>query len=74
MTSDHGPTYVGRTERVARAAVGMPAEHPELIAREPGRAEWKQLTRWLAEMWPDDYIGIVAEKWNPTDQEREFDE
>lgn len=75
MTSNHDPTQIGRTERAARAAVGMPAHHPELITSDPGRAVWRQLTTWLAQMWPDDdYIAVVADKWNPTDQERESDE
>ena len=75
MTGNHGPTHIGRAERVARAAVGMPAEHPELITRKPGCAEWQQLSIWLAEMWPDyDYIAVIADKWNPSYRERESNE
>jgi hypothetical protein len=41
----------------------MPAGHPELVTHKPGRAEWKQLTAWLAELWPrDEYTAIVAEE------------
>ena len=55
---------ISRKEQIARAALGMPAEHPELLTRKPGRAEWKQLTAWLAEMWAnDEYTAIVAEAW-----------
>ena len=51
-------------ERVARAATGMPADHPERITRKPGRAEWKQLAAWLTELWPhDEYTAIVAQAW-----------
>jgi hypothetical protein len=55
---------ISRKERIARAAVGMPAEHLELVTRKPGRAEWKLFTAWLAELWPhDEYTAIVAEAW-----------
>ena len=62
MTSAPRPGPISRTERIARASVGMPAEHPEHVTRKPGRAEWKKLTAWLAELWPnDEYTAIVAE-------------
>ena len=35
---DHG--RISRKERIARAVLGMPAGHPELVTRRPGRAEW----------------------------------
>jgi len=39
-----------------------PVEHPELVTCKPGRAEWKLLAVWLAELWPhDEYTAIVAE-------------
>ena len=64
MTAPGEPGWVGGKERAARAAVGMPAEHPELVTRKPGRTEWKQLTAWLTELWPyDEYTSIVAEAW-----------
>jgi hypothetical protein len=64
MTASGDRGAVGRKERAARAAVGMPAGHPELVTRKPGRAEWKQLTAWLAEMWPnDEYSAIVTDGW-----------
>jgi hypothetical protein len=53
-----------RRERVARAAMGMPAGHPEQVTRKPSRAEWKQLAAWLAELWPnDEYTAIVTDAW-----------
>jgi hypothetical protein len=52
---------ISRRERAARAAIGMPADHPEQITAKPGRAEWQQLTAWLAELWPnDEYTQIIA--------------
>jgi hypothetical protein len=61
MTAD-GQGRISRKERIARAAIGMPANHIELITRSPSRAEWKELTAWLAELWPnDEYTAIVAE-------------
>ncbi|MBO0819353.1 MAG: hypothetical protein J2P26_00730 [Nocardiopsaceae bacterium] len=64
MTGPGNSRRISRTERIARAALGMPAEHPELLTRKPGRAEWKQLTTWLTEMWRnDEYTAIVAETW-----------
>jgi hypothetical protein len=64
MTAAGGQGRINHKERIARAAVGMPAEHPELLTRKPGRAEWKLLTTWPAELWPnDEYTAIVAEAW-----------
>jgi hypothetical protein len=64
MTAAGGRGRISRTERFARAAAGMPAEHPELITCKPGRAEWQLLARWSAELWPyDEYSAIVAEMW-----------
>jgi hypothetical protein len=63
MTAAGGQGRIGRKERIARAAAGMPAGHPELVTCKPGRAEWKKLTAWLAELWPnDEYTAIVAEE------------
>ena len=62
MTLPGGPGRISRKERIARAAASMPAGHPELVTRKPGRAEWKLFTAWLAELWPhDEYTAIVAE-------------
>ena len=59
---DHG--RISRKERIARAVLGMPAGHPELVTRRPGRAEWKLLAAWYAGLWPnDEYMAIVAEQW-----------
>jgi hypothetical protein len=64
MTLPGGPGRISRKERIARAAAGMPAGHPELVTRKPGRAEWKLFTAWLAELWlHDEYTAIVAETW-----------
>jgi hypothetical protein len=61
MTRRNGKSPSSRKERVARAALGMPASHPEHLTRRPGSAEWKQLAAWLAELWPhDEYAAIVA--------------
>lgn len=61
MTTPGGPSRISRTERIARAALGMPAAHPELVTRKPSRAEWQLLAAWCAEMWPhDEYTTIVA--------------
>jgi hypothetical protein len=64
MTSTPRPSRISRKERIARAAAGMSAEHPELVTRKPGRAEWRLFAAWLAELWPhDEYTAIVAEAW-----------
>ncbi len=64
MTTPYGKGRIGRKERIARAAIGMPAHHPEHFTRKPGRAEWKHLAAWLAELWPnDEYTAIVADAW-----------
>jgi len=64
MTGAGGQGRISRNEQIARAAVGMPAEHPELVTRKPGRAEWRLLATWCAELWPhDEYTAIVAEAW-----------
>lgn len=68
MTSPGSPGRISRKERAARAAIGVPPGHPELITRRPGRGEWGQLTAWLAEMWPDDeYTAIVTDVWRRND-------
>jgi hypothetical protein len=64
MTARFSAGRFSRRERAARAAIGMPAGHPELLTRKPSRSEWKQLTAWLAELWPrNEYTAIVAEAW-----------
>jgi hypothetical protein len=55
---------ISRTERTARAALGMPAGDPEHLTRKPSRAEWKHLAAWLAQLWPgDEYTAIVTDTW-----------
>jgi len=64
MTRPYGTGRVSGKERNARAAIGMPARHPEHLTRKPGRAEWRQLAAWLAELWPhDEYTAIVTDTW-----------
>ena len=53
---------ISRRERAARAAIGMPPGHPELLTRKPGRAEWRHLAAWIADLWPnDEYAAIVTD-------------
>jgi hypothetical protein len=51
-------------ERDARAAIGMPARHPERITRDlPDRQE-EWLAGLAAALWPEDeYARIIAELW-----------
>jgi hypothetical protein len=64
MTRKPGHRWLDRRERAARAVIGMPARHPELVTRRPGRAEWKLLAAWGAELWPhDEYTAIIADAW-----------
>lgn len=64
MTPLHRMHRTSRKERNARAAIGMPARHPEQITRKPRRREWKQFAAWLAELWPhDEYTAIVTDAW-----------
>jgi len=64
VTAAGGQGQVSHRERIARVAVGMPAEHPELVTRKPGHVEWKELATWLAELWPnEEYTAIVAQAW-----------
>ena len=75
MTLPGGPGRISRKERIARAAADMPAGHPELVTRKPGRAEWNELAAWLLELWPhDEYTAIAAktrrQDWPPGTQDR----
>jgi hypothetical protein len=64
MRPPYGKRQISRKERAARGAIGMPVGHPEQVTRKPGRAEWKQLATWLAELWPnDEYTAIVIDVW-----------
>ena len=64
MTAAGGRRQISRKERIARAAAGMPPEHPELVTRKPGRTEWRLLIAWLAELWPnDEYTAILTQEW-----------
>ena len=54
---------VSRREQAARAAIGMPIGHPELLTRKPRRGEWRHLAAWIAQLWPrDEYTAIVTEE------------
>ena len=69
MTAPGGRGRISLKERIARAVLGMPAEHPEQITRKPGRAEWKHFTAWLAELWPnDEYTANVTDAWRQDQQ------
>ena len=71
MTGSQAPVRASRREHLARAAIGMPARHPELIICKPSRAEWQQLAAWCAEMWPhDEYSTIVADGWHQDHKRR----
>ena len=66
---EHQPSVAAQTrrvslrERAARAAIGMPPGHPELLTRKPRRAEWRHLAAWITELWPrDEYTAIVTEE------------
>jgi hypothetical protein len=62
MRAPHRKSQISRRERIARAAIGMPARHPEQVTRKPGGAEWKDLAAWIAELWPhDEYTAIVTD-------------
>jgi hypothetical protein len=50
VTAAGGPGRIGRTERITRAAAGMPVRHPRLLTRRPGRAEWQLLATWCAQL------------------------
>jgi hypothetical protein len=64
MMAADGQGQISRKERTARDTVAMPAGHPELVTRKPGRTEWRLFTAWLTELWPhDEYRAIAAEKW-----------
>jgi hypothetical protein len=52
---------ISRQERIARATLGMPAAHPDLMIPKPGRAEWKLLAGSCAELWPHEYTSIIAQ-------------
>jgi hypothetical protein len=57
-----GGPLARRRERAARAAIGMPARHPERLTAElPGRDE-QWLAALAAELWPEDeYAQIVRD-------------
>jgi len=61
VTGVSRPGGLSPEERTARAVIGMPARHPELITRKPGRVEWQQLAALCSELWPyDEYMAIVT--------------
>jgi hypothetical protein len=53
-----------RRERSARAAIGMPAHHPERITRELPRGQEEWLAALCTALWPDDeYADITNGTW-----------
>lgn len=40
MTNPGKAPRIGRKECIGRAVIGMLVDHPELVPRKPGRAEW----------------------------------
>ena len=64
MTAPGGQGRISRQERIARAALGMPAHHPELITHKPGRGEWKLLAAWCVELWPYDEYTAITNPWH----------
>jgi hypothetical protein len=69
MTPSGGKGRISRKERIARAAIGMPADHPEHVTRSPGRAEWKHFAAWYAELWPNDEYTAIVTDTRPQDQQ-----
>ena len=68
MTTPGRTRRVSRNERIARAAIGMPAHHPELVTRQPGgRVEAaRRLVR--AAVAHDEYTAIVTDAWRQDQQ------
>lgn len=59
-----GCPLCSKAERDARAAIGMPARHPERIIRElpGGQEEW--LAALAAALWPEEeYTAIITGTW-----------
>ncbi len=57
-----GGPLARRRERTARAAIGMPARHPERITRGLRRRHEEWLTGLAARLWPgDEYAEIVRD-------------
>lgn len=59
-----GCPLCNRAERDARAAIGMPARHPERITRElpGGQEEW--LAALAGALWPEEeYTAIITGTW-----------
>jgi hypothetical protein len=53
-----------KAERDARAAIGMPARHPERITSELPAGQEKCLAALVSALWPEDeYAEIIAELW-----------
>jgi len=54
----------GRAERQARAALGMPARHPERITGDLPAGQEEYLSALASALWPEDeYAAIIAELW-----------
>ena len=53
-------------ELIARAAIGMPARHPERIIGGLPDGQEKRLAAVAAALWPhDEYAQIITDVWRP---------
>jgi hypothetical protein len=52
-----------RIEQYARAALGMPASHPERITRDLPRAQERGLAVLAAELWPGGEYTQIIDAW-----------
>jgi hypothetical protein len=53
-----------KAERDARAAIGMPARHPERITADLPAGQQEYLAALADTLWPDEeYAAIIAELW-----------
>jgi hypothetical protein len=59
-----GCPFCSKAERDARAALGMPARHPERLTRDLPAGQESYLAALADALWPDDeYAAIIAELW-----------
>jgi hypothetical protein len=58
----HPPPWATASERIARAAIGMPAFHPERLTGRVGRREVGHLGAWSQQCWPaGEYTAIIRD-------------
>jgi hypothetical protein len=59
-----GCPFCHKAERDARAAIGLPARHPERITRDLPAGQEEYLAALAGALWPqDEYATIIAELW-----------